>query len=434
MEKKRAPSEQKAQALRALLQGQAEGQSGDELLSALVRLSTERILQEALEQEQAAALGRGRYEARGENGGYRNGYEDGTLKTGEGIVRVKVPQIRGQAEPYRSQLWSNVSRTSEVLKKLIVEMYVGGMSQRDIEQGLEKAVGHFLVSQSPVSEMAESLAEEYEAFRTRDLRQEPVAYLFMDTVYEPLRRWGQKTGVLCVWAICEDGRKVLLSLSTANSESFESCREVLRELVKRGLRPPATITTEGALGLTQAIDAVWPKSLRIRCWFHKMQNFQQQVPAQAWPEVKALLVDMRDAPSREKAEQRREAMVERYQREFPELCRCVLDDADASLNHLEVPKRHQQYVRTSNLVERAFVEERRRTKVIPHLWTEGSLVHLVFGVLIRVSDRWGKKCFSEIEQQQIRSLRAHLKLDEQEVSMSEPSSYVPTRRSAASAA
>lgn len=434
MEKKIAPSERKAQALRTLLQGQAEGQSGDELLSALVRLSTERILQEALEHEQAAALGRGRYEARGENGGYRNGYENGTLKTGEGILRVRVPQIRGQAKPYRSQLWSNVSRTSEVLKKLIVEMYVGGMSQRDIEQGLEKAVGQFLVSQSTVSDIAESLAEEYEAFRTRDLRQEPVAYLFIDTVYEPLRRWGQKTGVLCVWAICEDGRKVLLSLSTANSESFENCREVLRELVKRGLRPPATITTDGAIGLTQAIDAVWPKSLRIRCWFHKMQNFQQKVPAQAWPEVKALLVDMRDAPSREKAEQRREAIVERYQREFPELCRCVLDDAGASLNHLEVPKRHQQYVRTSNLVERAFVEERRRTKVIPHLWTEGSLVQLVFGVLIRVSDRWGKKCFSEIEQQQIRSLRARLQLDEQAVSMDEPSSYVPTRRSAASAA
>lgn len=60
MEKKIAPSEQKAQALRALLQGQAEGQNGEELLSLLVRLSTERILQEALEQEQAVALGRGR--------------------------------------------------------------------------------------------------------------------------------------------------------------------------------------------------------------------------------------------------------------------------------------------------------------------------------------------------------------------------------------
>jgi transposase-like protein len=332
------------------------------------------------------------------------------------------------------QLWNNVGPTSDVLKKLIVEMYVGGMSQRDIEQGLEKAVGHFLLSQSTVSEIAESLVEEYEAFRTRDLRQEPVAYLFIDTVYEPLRRWGQKTGVLCVWAICEDGRKVLLSLSTANSESFESCREVLRDLVKRGLRPPATIPSDGAIGLTQAIDAVWPKALRIRCWFHKMQNFQQKVPVQAWPEVKALLVDMRDAPSREKAAKRRDAIVEQYQREFLERCRCLLEDAEASLHHLEVPPRHQQYVRTSNLVERAFVEERRRTKVIPQLWTEGSLVHLVFGVLIRVSDRWSKKCFREFEQQQIRSLRERLKLDEQGVSMREPSIHGPTRRSAASAA
>jgi hypothetical protein len=41
----------------------------------------------------------------------------------------------------------------------------------------------------------------------------------MDAVYEPLRRGGSKMGVLCVWAICVDGRKVLLSLSTANRES-----------------------------------------------------------------------------------------------------------------------------------------------------------------------------------------------------------------------
>jgi len=334
-------------------------------------------LQEALEHEQAEALGRGRYEARGEKSGYRNGYENGTLKTGEGVLHVKVPQIRGQADPYRSQLWRNVGNTSDVLKKLILEMYVGGMSQRDIEYGLEKAVGQFVVSKSTVSEMAESLTEEYETFRTRDLSHEPVAYLFIDTVYEPLRRWGQKTGILCVWAICEDGRKVLVSLSLTNSESYESCIEVFRDLGNRGMRPPVTITTDGALGLTKAIDAMWPKSLRIRCWWHKMKNLQQKVPDQAWPAFKTLVVDMRDAPSRKKAEERRDQIVALYQREFPEACRCLLEDAEASLNHLEVPQRHQQYVRTSNLAERAFVEERRRTKVIPHLQDERSLVQLV---------------------------------------------------------
>jgi putative transposase len=416
------------------VEGQLEGQHGEELLSLLVRLSTERVWQEALEQEQAATLGRGRYAARGERPGYRNGYENGTLKTAAGVLRVKVPQIRGQEEPYRSQLWQNVGGPSDVLKRLILEMYVGGMSQREIEYSLEKAVGQFILSKRAVSELSESLTEEYEAFRTRDLSGEAVAYLFIDTVYEPLRRWGNKMGGLCVWAICEDGRKVLLRLSTTNSESYESWLEVLRGLAKRGMPPPVTITTDGAAGLTKAIDAMWPQSLRIRCWFHKRQNLQQKVPALAWPAFKALVVDMREAPTRQKAEERRDQIMGQYQREFPEACRCLLDAAEASLNHLEVPQRHQQYVRTSNLAERVFVEERRRTKVIPHLLDERSLGQLVFAVLIRVSDRWGKKCFSEFEHQQIRSLRGRLKLDEQDLRMSETMPDTPSRRSAASAA
>jgi len=69
-------------------------------------------------------------------------------------------------------------------------------------------VGQFVLSKSTVSELSESLTEEHEAFRMRDLSGEAVAYLFIDTGYEPLRRWGNKPGVLCVWAICEDGRKV----------------------------------------------------------------------------------------------------------------------------------------------------------------------------------------------------------------------------------
>jgi hypothetical protein len=117
--------------------------------------------------------------------------------------------------------------------------------------------------------------------------------------------------------------------------------------------------------------------------------------------------------------------VAEYRLDFPEACRCLLDDATASLKHLSVPPRPQQYVRTSNLAERAFEEERRRTKVIPHLWDEGGLVKLVFAVLLRVSERWGKKCFSEFEQQQLRSLRRKLELDEHQVSISDPKPDFP---------
>jgi len=116
---------------------------------------------------------------------------------------------------------------------------------------------------------------------------------------------------------------------------------VLRDLLKRGLQTPVTSTTGGAVGLTKAIAAIWPQSLRLRCWFHKMQNLQQKVPPQAWPEFKALVADRRDAPTVTEAERRRQLIVTRYQRDFPEAGRCLLDDGEASLNHLSVPQRHQ---------------------------------------------------------------------------------------------
>ena len=90
-------------------------------------------------------------------------------------------------------------------------------------------------------------------------------------------------------------------------------------------------------------------------------------------------------------------------------------------------------MRPSNLGERALVEERRRTTVIPPLWGEPSLGNLVFGGLIRVSDRWGKQCFSELEQHQIRHLRVKLQLDEQEVRIPAPSEPLSRRRAASAA-
>jgi len=105
-----------------------------------------------------------------------------------------------------------------------------------------------------------------------------------------------------------------------------------------------------------------------------MPQLRRKVPVQAGPEGKAVRVDLRDAPTQEKAEKRRDAFVERYQGEFPELCRGFLHKAEAAagLNPFAVPTRQQPYGRPSTRVERAFVEEWRRTTVIPHLWTEGS--------------------------------------------------------------
>ena len=378
------------------------------MLSDLVRMSTERVVQELLEVEQTEKLQRERYERTDGKVGHRNGYEPGTLRTAEGVLHVEKPQIRGLAQPYRSKLWSRLNTKSEVLEQMVTEMYVRGLSVRDIEDAMLAATGAFVLSNSAVSEVTARLMDEYEAFRTRDLSSFDVAYLFLDAVYEPLRRHGCSLGVLCAWGICTDGSRVLLHLVTGNGERTETALELLREMNERGLRIPMTVTTDGAPGLISAVDAVFPKSLRIRCWFHKMQNLQNKVPPDAWPAFKAMVTEIRDASTVEMARENLKKLTDEYENEFPSACECAARDIEASLNHLRVPPRHRQLVRTTNLVERTFVEERRRTKTIPHLSDEKSLVKLVFAVLIRVSERWSKRQFSEFEQQLIIQMRKEL--------------------------
>ena len=80
---------------------------------------------------------------------------------------------------------------------------------------------------------------------------------------------------------------------------------------------------------------------------------------------------------------------------------CLRDDLAASLSHLKLPVLHRRSIRTTNLVERSFEEERRRAKVLPRFRTEKECLKLVFAVLWRASARWRGVRFSELEQKQL---------------------------------
>jgi transposase-like protein len=160
------------------------------------------------------------------------------------------------------------------------------MAQRDSAAACEKALGPFGLSKSALRTRTETLSQASEGFRTRDRRGYDVAYLFIDTLYAPRRRWGSQTGGLGVGGICVDGRKGFLSLVPTHSESYESGVEVRRDLSNRGRQPPVTITTDGAAGPIKAVDSLWPRSLRSRGWLHKRQNLRQKGPPQAWPPSK----------------------------------------------------------------------------------------------------------------------------------------------------
>ena len=369
------------------------------------------VVEELLKAEVAEALGREPSE-RKEQGqsGYRNGFKTRGLKTAEGKLAVEVPQVREfvsgtEEQPYRSSIWQALGKRSPKLDRMIVEMYARGLSTRDIEDLLAE-VGEEgeapLLSRSSVSAITEVLWEEFEAFSKRDLACFDVVYLFCDAVYESLRQQaGVKQAILVTWAILSDGSKVLLHISQGNKESHESWLEHFRSLLSRNLPAPLTITSDGAPGCIKAIEAMWPEAERIRCWVHKMKNILEKVPAEMHEQLKSLLRDVRDAPDHETGRKRARELIDKLRRQHPSAMACLEDDLEASLNHLKLPNTHRRTVRTTNLCERSFVEERRRAKVLPRFRSERECLKLVFATLWRSSERWRKVKFTALEKAQL---------------------------------
>jgi hypothetical protein len=266
------------QQLQELLSGGAD--RGSNVVSALVETVTRMVVQELLEGEQADYLGgRGRYQRRSEGQvGSRNGYEPARVRTAEGAFEVAVPQVRGAGEPFRSSLMGFLDGNSQVLERLVGEMDARGLSTRDVEDAFRDATGQLLISKSAVSEITDRLWEDYQAFIARDLSEISVEYLFVDAVFESLRRHGAKEAVLVGWCIASDGRKPLLHLAVGNKESQTCWTEFFRSMLGRGMRAPTTAASDGAPGLINAITACFPASIRIKCWFHRLGNIRAKLP------------------------------------------------------------------------------------------------------------------------------------------------------------
>ncbi len=403
--KKIQPSTRISKEILTLLQNGCE--ESEDLLSLLINKSVRKIIQEVLEQEIADYLGRDYFERKSSSRkGYRNGYEFKKLKTAEGPLRIDVPQLRNTDSPYRSALLQQMSHRTPELERLATEMYVRGLSTRDIQDTFTDDNGTCLISKDGVSQITESLSEEYDRFCQRDLSSYDVVYLFVDGVYESLRlTLGAKEAILCAWGILADGRKMLFHISLGNKESYDSWNDFFRNMISRGLRMPLLVVSDGAPGLTKAIDDCFPKSKRQRCLVHKLRNIANKQPQAGINELMPKIKNCYYQNDRKLAIMAATEIIDQYADVYPAAIKCFQDDIDSCLTHMEFPAGHSRYIRTTNLIERCFEEQKRRTKVIPRFLDEKSCLKLVYSTLIRVSEKWRRISMNEFELVLLKKLR-----------------------------
>jgi putative transposase len=358
-------------------------------LRAFVARAAELILQVGIEEQLTVFLGRGLYErGGGARPGYRNGYGHHTLRTEAGPVTLRPPKVRGTTDPFAAQLPAGLAPSTPELRALVTRAYVRGLSDRDIE-GLYAEVFGGALSKSTVSRATQSLQADFEAWRTRDLSDLKVVYLFLDGQYHAVRPdTRDKEGLLAAYALLEDGRMVLLHLGLGPRERTESWLAFLHDLTARGLGTPVLVITDGNPGVRKALKQVFPGVRTQRCLVHKLRNILAKLPRLAARELKPLVKQVFEAPDHRTALRRGKALLARYRTRYPAAMECLEQDLTECLAYLLFPPAHWKRIRTTNLLERTFGESRRRTKVIPRFPGEHACLRLVFATLITAARKW----------------------------------------------
>jgi len=344
------------------------------------------IFNQAMLIERENYLQAGFYERNANRVDYANGFKPKTLNTRLGAIEVAIPQTR-ESDFYPSFLEKGI-RSERALHLAMAEMYVQGVSTRKVTTVLESLCG-LSVSSTQVSRASQLLDEEFTKWRNRPLAQ--YTHLFLDALYEKVRQGGSvlDCAILVAYGVGRDGKRTILGVSTALSESEIHWRTFLESLVTRGLHGLESITSDAHSGLKAALRAVFPSVLWQRCQFHLQQNAQAYVPKKEMKtQVAEDIRNIFNAPNREEADRLLKMSVEKYAKSAPDLSAWMETNVPEGLAifHFDVSRRKR--LRTSNIAERVNKEIRRRTRVVTIFPSVESCLRLITGVLIEIDEAW----------------------------------------------
>lgn len=354
----------------------------------MAQVALKQVIETSLGDELSQYVAAERYERVEGRAAYRCGYYVRWLLTEVGKILIRVPRIRSSGMVFRTL--TAYARRPFIIDQLILSCFVLGMSTRKVAHALGAFLGTSISAQT-ISRIAQQLDEAVTAFHRRPLETR-YRYLFLDGVV--LKHRGalavRKRVLLCAYGMTATGRREFIDFMLASGESAIAWEAFLRDLYDRGLRAEEVqlIVTDGGTGLHAALEMVWPRIPRQRCWAHKVRNILDKVKKTDWEGVKKALGAISHAPSPRKAVEAFWRFAQHYRWRYPRAVQCLKEDLDDLLTFYRCPKDHWVRLRTTNVIERAFREVRRRTRPIGVFRNSQSLDRIVYAVIHYLNESW----------------------------------------------
>jgi transposase-like protein len=366
-----------------LLREQLESASPD-MLRAMVKTFADALMSA----EADAVCGAGYGERSPERVNSRNGYRGREWDTRAGTLELAIPKLRSGSY-FPDWLLQHRRRAEQALVSVVATSYLLGVSTRRVEKLVEQ-LGVRQLSKSQVSEMAQHLDVQVEAFRNRPLDSSHYTFVWMDALVIKVREHGRTVNVhaLVAVGVNADGGREVLGLDVCSDEDGAGWLAFLRSLTARGLSGVRLVISDAHRGLVSAIGAALPGAAWQRCRTHYLRNLLVKVPKSAQPWVATLVRTVFDQPDADAVRAQFARVVATIDGKFPAAAEHLDAARDDLLAFTGFPREIWRQIWSNNPQERLNKEIRRRTDVVGIFPNRAAIIRLVGAVLAEQTDEW----------------------------------------------
>lgn len=323
----------------------------------------------------------------------KNGFYKRNLDTRYGnIENLSVP--RDREGYFTTHVFDPYQRREKWLGETIINMYQHGFSTREVGKFIERIVGKEY-SAGTISNITNVVMGDIDEWKKRPLSKR-YSILYLDGTYFKLRRQDVDNEVIyLIIGINEDGVKEVLDFHVGGQESAFGWKEQLSKLRERGVEEVLLGVFDGLSGLDIAFKEVYPKADVQRCVVHKLRNTKSQVRVKDQPQVFEDLKKIYNANGRAEALKEFDAFKKDWKTIYPKVINSWESELQDLLRFYDYPPVIQRQIYTTNTIERAIKDIKKRLKPMNSLPNEGAVEKIVYLLSVDYNERWAKRKITE---------------------------------------
>ncbi len=316
----------------------------------------------------------------------RNGSSAKTVATSVGDVDLAIP--RDRAGTFTPMLVPKGSRRVGGLDDMIVSLYAGGMTVRDIEHHLVSTVGTE-ISRETISKITDEVADEVLAWQQRPLDSfYPVIYL--DAIMVKIRDGAHvrnKAAHIAV-GVDMDGIKHVLGIWIQATEGARFWAGVCAQLANRGVKDVLIVCVDGLSGFPEAVEATWPESTVQTCVVHLIRAAMRFVSYKDRKAIAAALKPIYQAVDADAARAALDAFAaSELGKANPHSIRVFEDAWTKFIPFLAFPPMLRRVIYTTNAIESLNYQLRKVTKNRGHFPSDDAAVKLLWLAICNIEDK-----------------------------------------------